>query len=187
MPTEIYPADDILATGFQFDADLQSTNVLPFQVTSRKVESRGNIAEHIASLPETHNVTGMVTAMNMPPAVPDPEKLANSKKKLKELAAKRQIVIVLSDSYDGELAISRVEITDGADMGRAFKATLGFTLIETTTVGTAEVPASRLRSKVKRKAAPAKKGGAAKGSQPTPKARTGLAYVIDKAKGLLTR
>lgn len=184
MPTEIYPADDVLAIGFQFDADLQSTNSLPFQVTNRKVESRGNIAEHIASQPETHTVTGMVTAMTIAPALPDAEKLANSKKKLKELAQKKQIVVVLSDSFDGEMVISRLAISDSADMGRAFRATVGFTLIETTTVGTAEVPASRLRRKVRRKAAPAKKGGATKGSQPTPRAQTVALRLALGAKGV---
>lgn len=187
MPTEIYPADDVLATGFKFDADLQSSNQLPFQVTNRKVEDRGNIAEHIASQPEVYSVTGMVTAMIMPPETPDPEKLANARKKLKELAKRRQIVVVLSDSFDGELAISRVEISDDAKMGRAFKATVGFTEILIAEVGTANVPASRLRRKVKRKAAPAKKGGAAKGSMPSGKSQTVALKLALKAKKVLGR
>jgi len=185
MPTEIYPADDAFAPGFAFDADLQFGSTFAYQASQRKVEGRGTISEHIASQPKKYTITGIVTAMTVPPATPEAEKLTNAKKRLEEMADKRQIVLVLSDSFSGYLAIERAEVIESVDLGKAIRATVNFTEIVTTTVGTAVIPKSRLRKKVKKKAAPAKKGGAAKGSQPTGKSRTGLAYLSDKAKKLL--
>ena len=167
MPTEIFDPKNPLAVAFACDVDLNWGNVLEFPTSTRKVEGKGNIADFIASKPQIATLDGKVTAMTIEPALPSPQKLANEVSKIKELARKKQIVLVLGELFNGYLGITRVEIGKAANDGKSFNAKITFTEIETTTAGTAQVPASQLRSKVKRKGGKGKKGGAAKGSAPT--------------------
>lgn len=172
MPTEIFEANNPLAVAFACDADLNWGNVLEFPTTTRKVEGKGDTADFISSKPELATLDGVVTAMTIEPAIPSPQKLANEVSRLKELAKKRQIVLVIGELFNGYLGITRVEIGKAVDDGHSFNAKITFTEIETTTTGTAQVPASKLKSKVKRKAAAGKRGGAAKGSKPaTPRTK----------------
>lgn len=176
MATEFYQVDKPFVVAFAVDADLNWGEVNPFQITKRKVEGSGTIADFIASLPKTASVEGMVTAMNLPGAVTDPQKMTNARDALQELADKRQPVLVLSNLFAGYMGIERTEVSLSADGGKAITVRVNLTKIETTTVGTTEVPASKLRSKVKKKGGAGKKGGAAKGSKP----RTTLAKLDDK-------
>lgn len=171
MPTEIYE-DNAFKPSFKFDADLQATETAEYQTTERKVEGKGTISDYIASKPDRYSVEGIVTAMTVDPDLPEAEKLVNAKNRLKQLAAQKKIVLVLTELDAVYLAINRVEISKGVSDGHSFKARVGFIEIETTTVGTAQIPASRLRTKVKRRAATGKKGGAAKPSAPKGKDKT---------------
>lgn len=166
MATEFYEVNKPFVVAFSVDADLNWGEINPFQITKRKVEGSGSIADFIASLPKTANVEGVVTAMNLPGATPDPQKLTNARDALNEIADKRQPVLVLSNLYAGYMGIERTEVSQSVDGGKAITVRISLTRIETTTVGTAEVPASRLRAKVKKKGGKGKKGGAAKGSEP---------------------
>jgi hypothetical protein len=166
MPAEIYEVDNPLAVAFSCDADLNWGEVREYPTTTRKVEGKGEIADFIARKPLLCTLDGKVTAMTIAPAPASPQKLVNEKSKLQALGDKRQIVLVVGELFNGYLGITRVEIAKGADDGKSFNAKITFTEIETTETGTAQVPASKLRSKVKRKAATGKRGGAAKGSKP---------------------
>ncbi len=166
MPTELFDPLNPLAVAFACDADLNWGNILEFPTTTRKVEGKGDISDFIASKPEIATLDGKVTAMTIEPAIPQPQKLVNEVSRLKELAKKKQIVLVLGELFNGYLGITRVEIGKSADDGKSFNAKMTFIEIETTTTGTAQVPASQLRSKVKRKGGTSKKGGASKGSKP---------------------
>lgn len=170
MPTELFEVNNPLAVAFACDVDLNWGNILEFPTTTRKVEGKGDIADFIAKKPQIATLDGKVTAMTIEPAIPSPQKLVNEVSKLKELGNKRQIVLVLGELFAGYLGITRVEIGKGAEDGKSFNAKITFTEIETTTAATAQVPASQLRSKVKKKGGPSKKGGAAKGSLPKTKA-----------------
>jgi hypothetical protein len=165
MPTEIFEVDNPLAVAFACDADLSWGEVSEYPTTTRKVEGKGDISDFISSKPLIATLDGKVTAMTIDPAPPSPQKLANSKAALQELADKRQIVLVIGELFNGYLGITRVEIAKGVDDGYSYNAKITFQRIEQTTTGTAQVPASKLRSKVKRKGT-GKKGGAAKGSKP---------------------
>ena len=184
MPTEIFEANNPLAVAFACDVDLNWGNVLEFPTTTRKVEGKGDIADFISSKPEIATLDGKVTAMTIEPALPSPQKLANEVSRLKELAQKKQIVLVLGELFNGYLGITRVEIGKAADDGYSFNAKITFIEIETTTTGTADVPASKLRSKVKRKGGKGKKGGAAKGSKPVDTRRLGT-KLLDKIGSFL--
>lgn len=179
MPTEIFEVNNPLAVAFACDADLNWGEVLEFPTATRKVEGKGEISDFIASKPLICTLDGKVTAMTIAPALPSPQKLVNEKSKLQELAKKRQIVLVLGELFDGYLGMTRVEISKGADDGKAFNAKITFTEIETTVTGTAQVPASKLRSKVKRKG-PGKRGGGAKGSKPDKDVASSLAIKVGK-------
>jgi hypothetical protein len=178
MPTEIFEVNNPLAVAFACDADLNWGEVLEFPTTTRKVEGKGDISDFIASKPLIATLDGKVTAMTIEPALPSPQKLVNEKSKLQELGKKRQIVLVIGELFNGYLGMTRVEVLKGAEDGKSFNAKITFQEIETTTTGTAQVPASQLRSKVKRKGGPSKKGGAAKGSAP-PDNRTVAAKLQD--------
>jgi hypothetical protein len=166
MPTELYEVDRPFVVAFAVDADLTWGETNAFQVTRRKVEGSGTIADFVASLPKSASLDGRITAMAVGDALPDPAKLSNARDALNELADKRQPVLVLNNLFAGYMAIERAEVSLSADGGKAIMVRINLTRIDTTTVGTAQVPASKLRSKVKRKAAAGKKGGAAKGSDP---------------------
>ena len=181
MPTEIFEVNNPLAVAFACDVELNWGNVLEFPTTTRKVEGKGDIADFISSKPEIATMDGKVTAMTIEPALPSPQKLANEVSRLKELGKKRQIVLVIGELFNGYLGITRVEIGKAADDGKSFNAKITFTEIEQTISATAQVPASRLRSKVGRKGGPGKKGGAAKGSKPkTTALKLGLAGGLGK-------
>ncbi len=182
MPTELFEVNNPLAVAFACDVDLNWGNILEFPTTTRKVEGKGSITDFISSKPEIATLDGKITAMAIEPAIPSPQKLVNEVSRLKELARKRQIVLVIGELFNGYLAITRVEIGKSADDGKSFNAKITFTEIETTTAGTAQVPASRLRSKVKRKGGSGKKGGAAKGSKPDNRT---LALKLTNAIGFL--
>ncbi len=183
MPTEIFEANNPLAVAFACDVDLNWGNVLEFPTTTRKVEGKGDIADFISSKPEIATLDGKVTAMTIEPALPSPQKLANEVSRLKELGKKKQIVLVLGELFSGYLGITRVEIGKGSEDGYSFNAKITFMEIETTATGTADVPASKLRSKVGRKGGKGKKGGAAKGSKPS--APSSAAIKVLGAGGLL--
>lgn len=185
MPTELFETNNPLAVAFACDADLNWSEVKEYPTTTRKVEGKGEISDFISSKPLIATLDGKVTAMTIEPAIPSPQKLVNVKSALQELGDKRQIVLVLGELFNGYLGITRVEIAKGADDGHSFNAKLTFMKIEQTTSATAQVPASRLRSKVKRKAATGKKGGAAKGSKPDD--RGTYTKILDKVFGLFGR
>lgn len=185
MPTEIYEIDNPLAVAFACDADLNWSEVAEYPTTSRKVEGQGAINDFISSKPLIATLEGKITAMTIAPAAASPQKLVNEKSKLQALADKRQIVLVLGELFSGYLGITRVEISKGTDNGYSFDAKMTFTRIQQTTTGTAQIPASRLRAKVKRKG-PGKKGGAAKGSKPKDN-RTLAAKLVDGIGGIFNR
>ncbi len=185
MPTEIFEVGNPLAVAFSCDADLNWGEVLEFPTTTRKVEGKGDIADFISSKPLIATLDGKVTAMTISPALPSPQKLVNEKSKLQELGKKRQVVLVIGELFNGYLGMTRVEISKGADDGKSFDAKVTFIEIETTTTGTANVPASKLRTKVKRKGSSGKKGGAAKGSKPVDDRRLGT-KLLDALAGLFS-
>ncbi len=165
MATEFFEIDKPFVVAFALDADITWGEVNPFETTKRKVEGKGSISDFVASLPKNATVQGVITAMNLNPLVPTTQKLVSARDALEQLADKMQPVLVVNGLYAGELVITRTEVSKSADGGEAINANISLERIETTTVGTANVPASRLRSKIKRKKN--KGGGAAKGSKPT--------------------
>lgn len=174
MPTEIFEATNPFAPAFALDADSSWSEIIPFEATNKKVEGKGTVADFIAARPRQATIEGIVTAMTVAPALPDPQKLVNASDRLKQLAEKKQLVLVLSELFAGYMAIERVEISKAVGDGHSFKARITFKRIELTTVGTAQVPASKLKSKVKRRAATGKKGGSAQGSRPKTAALRGV-------------
>ncbi len=117
--------------------------------------------------------------MTVDPALPQPQKLVNLKDDLLQLADKRQPVLVLSELFDGYLGIANVQIIKGIEDGHSIRAQIQFQNIETTQTATAQVPAGKLKPKVRRRKG-GKKGGGAKGSKPTGKAKSALAVADDK-------
>jgi hypothetical protein len=175
MPTELYDPNNVFAPAFAFDADLQWAEVHEYELAKRKVEGKGTISDFIASKPESATLEGRVTAMTVDPAPADPNKLVNVRDALVALAAKKADVLVVSELYVGTLVISRAEISKGVSDGHSWNGKISLGKIETTTPGTATVPASRLRAKVKKRAGPPATGGSgATGKKPQSTALKGL-------------
>lgn len=167
MPTELFDPQNVFAVAFSVDADLNWGEVHAFETTNRKVEGKGSIADFIASRPMTATLEGVVTAMTVGDALPKPQKLVNARDDLIQLADKKQLVLVLNEMFAGYLAITSAEPSKSVDRGKALGIRIAFKRIETTTAATAQVPASKLKAKIKRVGAKGKKGGAAKGSTPS--------------------
>lgn len=167
MPTELYDPQNVFAVAFSVDADINWGEVHAYETTNRKVEGSGSIADFIASRPMTATLEGVVTAMAVGDLPASPQKLVNARDDLIQLADKRQPVLVLNDLFAGYLAITSAEPSKSVDGGKALSIRIAFKRIETTTTATAQVPASKLKAKIKRVGGKGKKGGAAKGSTPS--------------------
>jgi hypothetical protein len=182
MPTEFFEVDNPFVVAFAVDADLKFGETWQKEVTKRKIENSGTVSDFIADTPDTASLDGLVTAMAVNPLVPAVNKLTTKRDELKQLIDKNQVVLVLNDRFADYMAITRADVSESADEGKALRVSLALQKMELVTTGTTQVPASRLRSKVKRKAAAGKKGGAAKGSQPTTDDRSVLAKALDAGK-----
>jgi hypothetical protein len=185
MSTSIYenPAD-LLAPSWETDADLNWVETDTYQPTKRKVEGIGTISDFIASMPREAELEGILTAATLDPVTLQPQRLVDLKNKIQALAAKKQVVLVINPDYEGYLAITKVQPKKSAEDGHSLKVSISFQEIERTITATAQVPASKLKPKVKRRAASGAKGGAAKGRAPTPRERTKTATVVDAVKGM---
>jgi len=169
MATELYRPDSPFDPVFSVDADLVWTDTLAYQVSKRAVEGVGEIADFIAATPRRASLEGTITAMTLAGASVQPQKLTAARDALEQLADQRQPVLVVSNLYTGYLAIERAEVTQSADGGMAIVVRISFVQIKTTETGTAQVPASKLRAKVKRRGATGKKGGSPQGATPEDK------------------
>lgn len=183
MPTELYDPANVFAAAFKWDADLQWSEVHEYDVAKRKVESVGTVNEYIADKPMIATVDGKVTAMTVEPDLPNPNKLISMRDDLVALAAKKAKVLVISELYAGEMVIQRAEIGKGISDGVSFVAKVTLTEITETTVGTVQVPASRLRAKVKKRMGSKSGGSGAGGSKPV---QSHLAALDDLSNGAIS-
>lgn len=166
MATQLRTTDRPFETAFEVDADLTWVEMSAYQITKRQVEGQGEISDYIASTPKRASLEGMITAMALLGATATPQKLTQARDSLQALADARQPVLVLSNLYAGYLGIEQFEVTQSVDVGIGIKVSIQFVEIRTTAVGTAQVPASKLRPKVKRRGGTGRRGGAAQGSRP---------------------
>jgi hypothetical protein len=180
MPTELFDPQNVFNVAFKVDADINWGEVHAFETTNRKVEGKGTIADFIASRPMTATLEGVVTAMAVGDTPASPQKLVNARDDLIQLANKKQPVLVLNDQFAGYLAITSAEPSVSVDRGKALGVRIAFKQIETTTTATAQVPASKLKAKIKRVGGAGKKGGAAKGSTPSEADKSLLARGDDR-------
>ena len=175
MGTEIYETPfDFLAPSFSFDATVERGGSHRVTPSSRKIEGLGNISDSAATEASTWFVSGKVSATSLDPLTLQLQTLANAQKKLEELVKKKAIVLVVSGDFLEEFClITSAEPRQGADDGNSMGASLQFQEMRTTKPQNVQIPASRLRRKVKRKAAAPAKGGATKPTTVTAPDRRG--------------
>ena len=182
MPTTIYTdPTSLYSPAFESDADLSWEETFEYQATDRKIEGQGEIADYISKKPKTATLSARITGYAIDPLTYSPQKLVNTRDELEALADKRQLVLVVSELFVGQLAIVGCTITKDVDDGQSFKASLKFKRLEFTSTATAAVPNAVLkRMLTAKKAGPAAKKAADAGQ----KAKVGSSVYVKAAKGI---
>lgn len=164
MSTEIYEAPfNLFAPAFSFSALSQRSAKHAVTTSGKKIEGEGEIKDRVATTPSEWTLQGRVKANELDPATLQAQPLANAQKRLEELIKKKAIVLILSGDVFNEYALlTSVEPSQSTADGDTLVVSLTFQEMRITQLGTTQIPPSRMRRKVKRKAAAPAKGGASK-------------------------
>jgi hypothetical protein len=172
---------------FEFDATLNVSKNRTYTATKRAIENRGDVADHVYRQPFTVSTDGFVAITPISPRryriIPtnDPSVLAVMRSQLEELAEQRQLVTLVSDLYAGKVVITSLSFSNSVEDGYSLMTNISFSEIEIAKLETTVVSASRLRPKVKKRAATAggnKAADQSKNAAATSKAKlkAGLLY-----------
>lgn len=142
---------------FEFDATKDESKDIQYGITEHPVENTGNVGDHIYRKPFKLDTEGLVAITPISPRTyqptpaDDPTVLKEMQKALEELADKMDLVTVVSDLYTGPAAISSIRFSKGVDDGLSMRASIGLREMVIGQTQTAQVAASRLKRKVKRR------------------------------------
>jgi len=156
---------------FQFDIETDVEKTQRYNPTQRPVEDIGNVVDHVYRVPFTVSSNGLVAWTPVTPRTYqptpsiDPNVMIDAQKALEELAAKRDLVNMVCDVFTGRVVITSLVFSKATDDGYSLRVAITLSEIEIATAQTTQVSPSRLRSKVRRRAA-SKKGQPAT-AQPT--------------------
>jgi hypothetical protein len=184
VSTEIYEAPfNLFAPAFEFGVLLNRGSNHRVTPTSRKIEGEGSITDNAATEPSTWTLSGAVSASAIDPVTFEEQTLANAEQKLKELVAKKAIVLIQSgDVYNEFALITSAAPSQSVEDGDSLKVDITLQEMRVTAAKTTQIPPSRMRRKVKRKAAAPAQGGAGK-PKPTKDNRGVALKGLEKAKG----
>jgi hypothetical protein len=159
MPISIYTTNKDFPE-FQFDISDSVKKSRKYTPTRRAVEDKGNVNDHVYREPFTLSSEGLVAWTPVTPRdwqpVPSTSKevMIDAQNALEELAEKRQLVTMASELFTGQVAITSLDFSRSTADGWATRVSISFAEIEIAQTLTTTVDPSRLRPKVKRKAAP---------------------------------
>lgn len=170
-----------MAPEFALDATLEERRVDAYTVTKNPIETGAKISDHVYAEPKEYTCSGLITA--------SPLGQAFSKDRIKRqydalITAADQgtefTVVFGWDVFDAVL--SNGEKSSDQSIGEALSFSLGFTTVTQVQFQTTQIPAIRLKSKVKRRRGKTKKGTAQTPKTPTGKNRkAGKVYTGFKA------
>lgn len=178
---------------FIFDAELNEDWALEYEWTEYPIEDGAKISDHGAKLPEKFNVTGAVTASPLAwttsPDVDEhdgKQRVIDALAALKKLADARQPMTLVAQYWSpADVVIDSARPSMGEGDGNAVRIEVAFHQVQLPKAKTVDIPASRYKAKVKRKA-PGKKGGAGGTKKPSAKteakAKSWAASGVDKAR-----
>ncbi len=149
-----------IAPVFEFDATTGEEDTLEIDWTDAPVENKGDLAEHGWTKPQTLIVTGLKSAMNLQALQlgSNIDTLMGAYEALKLLAKQKQQVTVVGRFVETRV-ITRVSGKVDVAIGEALDITVELQEVELPIPSTVQIPASRLRRKVRRRG-PGKTGGA---------------------------
>lgn len=174
MPVFIYTESPEFPI-FQFDIAETEKKSYKFTPTKRAVEDKGNVNDHVYREPFTISSEGLVAWTPVSPRnwqpVPSTSKevMIDAQNALEELAEKRQLVTLSCSLFTGNVAITSLDFSRSTSDGWATRVNIGFAEIEIAKTLTTNVDPSRLRPKVKKKAAAKPGTKAAPNGVPDPK------------------
>jgi hypothetical protein len=187
MTVSIYTID-ATKPDFEFDITASISKSRKWTPTKRAVENKGNVADHVYREPFTISSNGFVAWTPISPRVYQPTPSNDSvvmiamQMALEELAAKEDLVTLVSDVYTGPVVITSLQFSKSTEDGYSLQVAISFSEIEIAVPQTTRVNPSRLRPKVKKRA-PTK--GGAKGADQKSKDGTDATKAKGKASSTL--
>lgn len=169
---------------FEWDCEQRESREGTYTWTEREVESGAPIVNHGVKRPEKWTLEGLITATPLFPGGIDFQRVMDADSVIRELADALQPVSFVSGWYVGEGAITRIRSTAGTGDPLMLNLAADFKEIRVVSPATTQIPASRLKPKVRRRATPTPPaaGGASTGTPPTPKqSQTGARWLAGKA------
>lgn len=145
---------------FEFDISTSVKKSKKWTPTKRPVEDKGNVNDHVYREPFTISSDGLVAWTPVTPRIWQPvlstnkEVMIDAQNALEELAEKGQLVTLSCDIFTGQVVITGIDTTRTTSDGWASRIGISFAEIEIAKTLTTTVDPSRLRPKVKKKAAP---------------------------------
>lgn len=161
------------APDFAFDAEINEDMALDYSWTQHPIEDGAEISDYGAKLPEKFKVVGGVTEtpLIMFPYIEEhnptsgKQRVMDALAALKKLADARQPMSLVAKYWSpADVVIDSVNASLGDGDGNAPRIEIAVHQVELPKAKTVDIPASRYKKKVKRKA-PGKKGGAVAGKQ----------------------
>jgi hypothetical protein len=158
MPAKIYTGSPEFPV-FEFDISDNVKKSRKYTPTKRPVEDKGNVNDHVYREPFTLSSEGLVAWTPVTPRIWQPvpstskEVMIDAQNALEELAEKRQLVTLSCDLFTGQVVITGLDFSRSTADGWSTRVSISFAEIEIAKLLTTTVDPSRLRPKVKKKAA----------------------------------
>lgn len=152
---------------FEWDCEQKEDAEHNTEWTEHPVESGAVVSDYGNNKPDIYNVEGYMTATPFGSPI-DETRLGDAHEKLKRLRDKRQELTLLAGNWTPTVVITKVGAVQGTDDAGRLLLSASFKTVDRPQPKTVDIPPSRLKPKVRRRASTkTKKGGAATGKPAT--------------------
>ena len=155
---------------FKLDATLEERRSDGYAPTQKPIEDGAQVSDYVITQPKKYHANGIVTATVFGKAL-DRQRVENAYDAVVKLADSKTIVTVVFGWWVFDAVISNVEATHNRDIGEALAVSIDFQEIVQFKPETVQIPASKLKSKVKRRRKSKKGPSAETGKTPDEKTK----------------
>ncbi len=164
------------APDFELDSMETEKRSDKYKVTKYPIETGANVTDHVEDDGKNFSLTGTLFAMSSSDSALIPGRVTNLRDALDLLAARRDVVTMVSEFNVRKVVISGWSEEHGPQSGDSLKVTIDLENVNTAGYAYTQIPASRLKPKIARRTATTSaKGGV---SSPKPAAKTHLAKLL---------
>lgn len=181
MTAYLYTSNPVVPD-FEFDAMESERRADSYGVTKFPVESGANITDHVEEGGRKWSLTGIIVAMPLTDSARVPGRLTSVRDALDSLAAKKDVVTMVSGFDVRQVVIANWSNEHGTSSGDSLKISIELEEVKTAGFQFTQIPPGRLKPKVKRRSKGGK-GGAVSPKTATPKARTAARKLLDRVRG----